>query len=56
MEQLNLAAAIRGATRVQAVWRGFAARRRFRVLHLDQSMEEKALKGVGWQVELHWSS
>ncbi|CAB1096222.1 unnamed protein product [Ectocarpus sp. CCAP 1310/34] len=56
MEQLHLVAAIRGATRVQAVWRGSSARRRFRVLHLDQSMEEKFLKGVGWQVKLHWSS
>lgn len=46
MEQLAFASAIRRAGQVQAAWRGYAARRRFRVLGLRHSMEEEALKGA----------
>lgn len=46
MEQLALAETIRRAGQIQAVWRGFAARRRFHVLGLGHSMEEEALKGA----------
>lgn len=46
MEQLALASAIRRAGQIQAAWRGYVARKNFRVLGLRHSMEEEALKGA----------
>ena len=47
MEKLALAAAIRRAGQIQAVWRGYVARTWFSKLGSVHRIEEEALKGEG---------
>ncbi|CAM9502410.1 unnamed protein product [Scytosiphon promiscuus] len=55
--QLALAANMRCAGHIQAVWRGFSARMRFRVLGLRHSMEEEVLEAIclGYRGRKGWA-